>query len=393
MPVASRMKCHVTHISVFQNPHINTVDDGDCSIILLAAIAVALQVHSRAVSSHVIHHRYPPFTVGRKSINGEYSRLEVENAEDKLVHKTEVNTLMKTVIERMPLNVRFKMIQAKAKSSAVAKWWHMYGIDFGMFRHPPLDAGGSASNYKNCPNALDQASFQSISPLALVFELVTHPMSMIQENWHIWISRAQMRVELSEIKIPTGQMQCRWNRMRLYITSDEEHSPVAQVSVGGMLTYTLYIPDAAKTLMVMATFSSSSLTIRDDMSESADYPWVYLWVFQSLEALPASGVASGAWISGSAGVDHRKISENPQVIEVPGHGLAWACGSINAWISARPTSGAYPWEMDIQIHRCNTHGFPMDGSVKNLWKAQFGGVEVNCSHSIHEKPLETGDFS
>ncbi|KAF8581007.1 hypothetical protein K439DRAFT_1619373 [Ramaria rubella] len=122
------MKCHVTHISVFQNPHINTVDDGDHSIILLAAISVslkrpphvfstgddselhnikipplhashslALQVHSRAVSSHVIHHCYPPFTIGRKSINGEYSR---------------------------PLNARFEMILAKAKSNAIAKWWH-----------------------------------------------------------------------------------------------------------------------------------------------------------------------------------------------------------------------------------------------------------------------------
>ncbi|KAF8584720.1 hypothetical protein K439DRAFT_1616521 [Ramaria rubella] len=144
----------MTHISVFQNPHINTVDDGDHSIILLAAIAVslkrpshvfsagddselhnikipplrashslALQVHSRAASSHVIHHRYPPFTVGGKSINGEYSGLEVENAEDELVHKTEVNTLMKTVLERMPLNMRFETILVKAKSSAIAKWW------------------------------------------------------------------------------------------------------------------------------------------------------------------------------------------------------------------------------------------------------------------------------
>ncbi|KAF8583047.1 hypothetical protein K439DRAFT_1349812, partial [Ramaria rubella] len=51
--------------------------------------------------------------------------------------------------------------------------------------------------------------------------------------------------------------------------------------------------------------SPTSPEIRHDTSESADYPQVYLWVFQSPEALPTSGVASRAWISESAGVDHR----------------------------------------------------------------------------------------
>ncbi|KAF8583238.1 hypothetical protein K439DRAFT_1617627 [Ramaria rubella] len=93
---------------VFQNLHINnTVDDGDCSFILLAAIAVSLKrpphifstgddselhnikispllcaCHSCPLQSSVIaHHPSPLATIHRwgESITGEYSRLKNAN--------------------------------------------------------------------------------------------------------------------------------------------------------------------------------------------------------------------------------------------------------------------------------------------------------------------------